>query len=72
MNTCDDGDELTDDEWDDIIAALRIAAAAIEVTAMNLRAADDGLKAHHVRPTQVALRRQASRFRKLAQSLAKH
>lgn len=60
---------LTDEDLDDIDAALRIAAAAVEMTALHLVLGD--WDPRDVKNVQADIRRQAGRYRKLANRLRK-
>jgi hypothetical protein len=53
-------------EWLDIEAALRIAAASYEVTAIHLRSDDGELSAGTLSRAKIAQRRTSARLRKLA------
>lgn len=58
--------QLDDDDFEDITAALRIAGSALEMAAMHFHPAEDEIGEGAFKAAQVAMRRQAARFRKLA------
>lgn len=61
--------KLADEDRDDIDAALRIAAAAVEMTALHLTLSD--WDPRDAKSVQADIRRQASRYRKLANRIRK-
>lgn len=61
--------EVTADELEDLAVALRVAANCFEMSALAFTPHEDELTEVTFAQARKAMRRQASRFRKLAQRL---
>lgn len=63
--------KLDDDDFEDIAAALRIAGSSLEMAALHFSPSEDEIGEGAFKAAQVALRRQAARWRKLASRIAR-
>jgi hypothetical protein len=58
--------DFTEEDLDDISAALRVAGSSLEMVGLNFDPADHDLDEESFRKAKVAMRRQAARYRRLA------
>lgn len=58
--------KLEEDDLEDITAALRIAGSSLEMSALHFHPSEEEIGEGAFKAAQVALRRQAARYRKLA------